>query len=297
MNGILKIPLQFLILFIGVLVFLFYQFNQPPLFFNDSVQEKVYQTAYADDYITLDKQHNLLFDQKKAKILEWTAAIDNNEAAVAEILGGEVKQLEKDMKSVEKEAKVIIGKAIPDAETQDRDYIFLSFIMKHMPQGIIGLLLAMIFSAAMSSTSSELSALGSTTTVDFYKRNINKAGTDKQYLVASKWFTFGWGVFAISFAAFAGLLENLIQAVNILGSLFYGTILGIFVVAFYVKWIKGTPVFIAALIAELFVLYCFFYTEIAYLNFNLIGCAMVVIISMLLQTIIGDSPKRKLPVT
>ena len=138
-------------------------------------------------------------------------------------------------------------------------------------------------SAAMSSTSSELNALGSTTTIDFYKRNFVKDGSERNYLVASKVFTLIWGLLAITFAAFASLLENLIQAVNILGSLFYGTILGLFVVSFYIKYVKGTAVFIAGLIGQAFVVYCFFFTEIAYLNFNIIGCLTVVVISMLIQ--------------
>jgi len=288
MNGMLKIPFQFIILFIGVLIFLFYQFNRPPLFFNESVQAKVYQTEYSDEYSQLDLQHQEVFNEKKAKIIEWTAALDANDEGRSNEIGAEVNVLENSMKSLEKDAETVIGKALPNlptAEKQDRDYVFISFIMKYMPKGIIGLLLAMILSAAMSSTSSELNALGSTTTVDIYKRNFAKEKSERHYLRASRWFTFAWGAFAISFAAFAGLLENLIQAVNILGSLFYGTILGIFVVAFYVKWINGTAVFIAAIIAELFVLYCFFFTEIAYLNFNLIGCAVVVFISIVIQKI------------
>ena len=199
----------------------------------------------------------------------------------------EVKVLDQEMRTLESEASVLISKADPTAETEDRDYIFLSFIMTHMPQGIVGLLLAVIFSAAMSSTSSELNALGSTTTIDFYKRNFSRNGSDRQYLIASKLFTLMWGLLAIAFATFASQLENLIQAVNILGSLFYGTILGLFVVSFYVKFVKGTAVFIAGIIAQSFVVYCFFFTEIAYLNFNIIGCVVVVVISMLLQTVIG----------
>ena len=198
-----------------------------------------------------------------------------------------MKDLEQEMRNLENEASVLISKSDPSAETEDRDYIFLSFVMKHMPHGIVGLLLAVIFSAAMSSTSSELNALGSTTTIDFYKRNFSRQGSERQYLLASKIFTLVWGLLAISFAAFASLLENLIQAVNILGSLFYGTILGLFVVSFYIKYVKGTAVFIAALIAEAFVVYCFFFTEIAYLNFNIIGCVAVVLVSMLLQSVLG----------
>jgi Na+/proline symporter len=164
--------------------------------------------------------------------------------------------------------------------------------MNHLPQGIVGLLFAVIFSAAMSSTSGELNALASTSTVDFYKRLTPTTKSDKNYLNASRWFTLAWGLIAISFATFASLLDNLIQAVNILGSLFYGTVLGLFLVAFYIKFVRGTAVFVAALVGEAVVLYCFFFTDIAYLHFNIIGCATVVLLSMMLQGIWGRGIKK-----
>lgn len=286
-NGILKIPLQFVILFIGVLVFLFYQFNPPPIFFNDPVKENVYTTEYADSFKALEQEHLDVFEQKREKIDELIDAFGANDGIKEEQLSGELNALEADLRVLEQQATTIISKADPLAETEDRDYVFLSFVMKHMPTGIIGLLLAVIFSAAMSSTSGELNALGSTTTIDFYKRNFVKDGSERNYLVASKVFTLIWGLLAITFAAFASMLENLIQAVNILGSLFYGTILGLFVVSFYIKYVKGTAVFIAGLIGQAFVVYCFFFTEIAYLNFNIIGCVTVVVISMLIQAVLN----------
>ena len=286
-NGILKIPMQFIILFIGILVFLFYQFNQPPVFFNTVVKDKVYTTEYAQAFRSVEEQHGKIFDEKREKIDDLISAFDSDNEQRIDELSSEVKGLDQEMRDLETEASMLISKADPSAETEDRDYIFLSFVMQHMPHGIVGLLLAVIFSAAMSSTSSELNALGSTTTIDFYKRNFSKNGSDRQYLVASKVFTLIWGILAISFAAFASLLENLIQAVNILGSLFYGTILGLFVVSFYVKFVKGTAVFIAGIIGQAFVVYCFFFTEIAYLNFNIIGCITVVLISVILQSIFG----------
>jgi SSS family solute:Na+ symporter len=286
-NGILKIPLQFVILFIGVLVFLFYQFNQPPIFFNSVVKNEVYKTEYAEAFRSVEEQHGAKFEAKKEKIDALILAFDTDDENKIDGLSQEVKGIDAEMRELENEAAVLISKGDPTAETEDRDYVFLSFVLQHMPHGIIGLLLAVIFSAAMSSTSSELNALGSTTTIDFYKRNFARHGSDRQYLVASKVFTLIWGLLAISFAAFASQLENLIQAVNILGSLFYGTILGLFVVSFYVKFVKGTAVFIAGIIAQAFVVYCFFFTEIAYLNFNIIGCVAVVLISSILQAIIG----------
>jgi solute:Na+ symporter, SSS family len=287
LNGILKIPMQFVILFIGVLVFLFYQFNAPPIFFNSPLKAKVYETSYSVSFKELEAEHYKIFEKKRDKIHEMVDAFKSENSDAANTIAAEVNALSGDMKTLEDDAVAIISMANPKAETEDRDYIFLSFVMEHMPKGIVGLLLAVIFSAAMSSTSSELNALGSTTTIDFYKRNFNRTGSDRQYLVASKFFTFVWGVLAISFAAFASLLENLIQAVNILGSLFYGTILGLFVVSFYIKFVQSHAVFWAAIAAELFVIYCFFFTDIAYLNFNIIGCLMVVALSLIIQMILG----------
>jgi len=286
-NGLLKIPMQFIILFIGILVFLFYQFNQPPIFFNKVVKDKVYTTEFSEAFQLVEEQHGNKFDEKLGKIDELILAFDSDDEKQIDELSLEVKGLEQEMRDLENEASILISKADPSAETEDRDYIFLSFVMQHMPHGIVGLLLAVIFSAAMSSTSSELNALGSTTTIDFYKRNFSRNGSEREYLIASKVFTMIWGLLAISFAAFASQLENLIQAVNILGSLFYGTILGLFVVSFYIKFVKGTAVFIAGIIGQAFIVYCFFFTEIAYLNFNIIGTITVVLISVILQFIMG----------
>jgi Na+/proline symporter len=215
-------------------------------------------------------------------------AFDTKNHAEIDQITNKVLTSEKKMKDLQTQALGLVKKANPEAETEDRDYIFLSFVMDNLPKGIIGLLLAVIFSAAMSSTSSELNALASTTTVDFYKRNIVKNGSDKKYLIASKLFTLMWGLIAISFATFASMLENLIQAVNLLGSLFYGTILGIFLVAFYVKYVRGTAVFIAAIFAEIFVLFCYYFTNIAYLHFNIIGCLLVVIVGIIVEADLRD---------
>ncbi len=186
------------------------------------------------------------------------------------------------------EVKAVIRQADPGAETNDKDYVFINFILNYMPVGVIGLLLAMIFSAAMSSTAAELNALGSTTTVDIYKRSINRSSSDATDLRASKGLTMLWGIIAIAFALFASLFENLIQFVNIVGSLFYGTMLGFFLIAFFLKWVRsGTAVFIAAIIAELVVLYTYFFTNIGYLFYNLIGCGVMVLIAVLLQPLVG----------
>ncbi len=287
-NAILKIPMQFVILFIGVLVFVFYQFNAPPIIFNGAAKDQVYASQYSGEMKELESEHHMLFEEKKNDLNYMVEAFETKNHAEIDQITNKVLASEEKMKNLQTQALGLVKKANPEAETEDRDYIFLSFVMDNLPKGIVGLLLAVIFSAAMSSTSSELNALASTTTVDFYKRNIVKNGSDKKYLIASKLFTLMWGLIAITFATFASMLENLIQAVNLLGSLFYGTILGIFLVAFYVKYVRGTAVFIAAIFAEIFVLFCYYFTNIAYLHFNIIGCLLVVIVGVIVEADLRD---------
>lgn len=285
-NGLLKIPMQFIILFIGVMVFVFYQFNQPPVFFNDAARSKVYNTAYAGEMRRLEEQHTTLFEQKQEVVQSLAAALKSNNEIGVSRAQSEIAGIERESQQVRDQVKELIAQAAPGTETKDTDYVFISFVMKYLPTGLVGLLLAVIFSAAMSSSASELNALASTTVVDIYKRNLRKGGSDRHYLMASKLFTVAWGAAAISFAMFASLYDNLIEAVNIIGSIFYGTILGIFLVAFYIRAVKGNAVFIAAVLAEAVVLYCFYFTEIAFLWFNVIGCGLVVVFSYLLQLLL-----------
>lgn len=291
MNGLLKVPMQFMILFIGVLVFVFYQFVAPPLFFNKAGEQEVLHSPYAQEYKDQQEAYDALFLLKKEKTTALQAAWKEGNTAKAEALTKDVQKLEGAVLRVRKDARKVIQKADPEIETKDTDYVFITFVMHHLPHGFIGLLLAVIFSAAMSSTSSELNALASTATVDIYKRHLKKEASDRHYLNASRWLTFGWGLFAIGFATFASLLDNLIQAVNIIGSLFYGTMLGIFLVAFFIKYIKGNAVFWAAILAELSVLAFFFFSDLGYLWFNLIGCGIVVMLSLLFQRL-GPQTKR-----
>ncbi|WP_242926999.1 sodium:solute symporter [Pontibacter vulgaris] len=290
-NGLLKIPMQFMILFIGVMVFVFYQFNQPPVFFNEAIKSKVQTSAYAGEMRQLEEKHTSVFGQKQEAVKGLVTALRTDDAVAIAAAESNVNSLTAATKEVRNEVKALIAKAAPDAETRDTDYVFISFVMKYLPEGLVGLLLAVIFCAAMSSVSSELNALASTTVVDIYKRTINPSGTDHHYLNASKLFTVAWGITAILFATFASMLDNLIQAVNIIGSIFYGTILGIFLVAFYFKYIRGHAVFIAALLAEAVVLYCFLYTDIAFLWFNVIGCGLVIVFGFIAQAIIGEKTK------
>lgn len=282
-NGLLKIPMQFIILFIGVMVFVFYLFVQPPVYFNKTETNKLLDTEYKSDYINLQNTHSRLFEIKKNQTYALVDAINRNDERAIEQLQQEIAQTDADSKKNKAEVYSLIKKVNPDAEQRDTDYVFITFIMDHLPHGLIGLLLAVIFSAAMSSTSSELNALASTTTIDIYKRSVAKNRSDKHYLNASKLLTLLWGILAILFATFASKAENLIQFVNIVGSLFYGTILGIFLSAFYIKKIEGNAVFWAAIIAESIVLSLFFFTDIAYLLYNIIGCVLVIFIGLMIQ--------------
>lgn len=275
-NAIFKIPMQYFILLTGVMVFVFYQFHQSPLFFNPLGEEMVQSSEYAADYEAIQEEYNLLVEQKSALSLDF---LQNNDATV----GQEILDLNIRERALREEAKVVISQADPIIETNDKDYVFITFIIHHLPKGVIGLLLAVIFSAAMSSTAAELNALATTSVIDIYKRTIRPGRSSGHYLIASKAATLLWGMIAIFFATFGTLFENLIQLVNIIGSIFYGTILGIFLVAFYVRYVGANAVFIAALIAEAFVIYLYFTSDIGFLWYNVIGCGLVVAISVLIQ--------------
>ena len=295
MNGFLKIPMQFIILFIGVMVFVFYQFFLPPVVFNKVQTDKLRQSQYAGEFEGLEADYAENFEESRLSYLEMLDAIDKEDNGRETEIREKLHVLKSEQKAIREEVKELIVTNDPVAETRDTDYVFMRFVMDNLPKGIIGLLFAVIFSAAMSSTASELNALGSTTTIDLYKRSIKKEGSDKHYLKSSKLFTAFWGIGAILFATYASLFENLIQAVNLLGSLFYGTILGIFLVAFFMKWVKGQAVFIGALLSQILVLFVHFSNgdvmdgnlwEIGFLWYNPIGCLAVMLFAALLQMII-----------
>ncbi|MFC1492343.1 sodium:solute symporter [candidate division KSB1 bacterium] len=282
-NGMVKIPMQFAILFIGAMVFVFYQFVTPPVFFNSVETENIKNSTYAAEYSRLETEYDRIHIERQDQIREMLAAVESGNDPE---LNNSLEKLESSKSAaagIREEAVGLIQRANPEADTDDTNYIFLNFVVSFLPVGLVGLILAAILSASMSSTSAELNALASTTIVDIYKRMFKKEASDRHYLIASKLATVFWGIFAVNFALFANRLGSLIEAVNILGSLFYGTILGIFLIAFYLKKIGGTATFIAALIAETVVIACFFITEIPYLWFNMIGCVIVVIIALLLN--------------
>lgn len=302
MNGFLKIPMQFLILFIGVLVFVFYQFITPPIHFNQVQTESLRKSSYAPELARLEGAFQANFDSSKVVYSQLLTAMDQEEEATVAGLTGTLKSLKEGQQEIRTEVKSLLLTHDPEAETRDTDYVFMRFVMDYLPPGVVGLLFAVIFTAAMSSSSSELNALGSTTTVDLYKRSIRKEASDSHYVRSSKLFTAFWGFGAILFATYASLFENLIQAVNLLGSLFYGTILGIFIVGFFVKWIKGKAVFIAAIGSQVLILVVHFFNgkglmglewNIGFLWYNAIGCLAVVLFGLILQLFVGSSSIKK----
>jgi SSS family transporter len=285
-NGVLKIPMQFLILSVGVLVFVFYQFTAPPLLFNDALRERAMKTGAAAELTALETKWGEVHAKKRAEVERYLAQPEGQRDR-APLLSAA-----KDSAALRAEARAVVARAVPGAETKDSDYIFIGFVKRWLPSGLLGLLVTVIFAAAMSSIASELAALGATTTNDFYRRLKRRKPDDREVLKVSRLFTVGWGLVAIAFASFAALIDNLIQAVNILGSLFYGTVLGLFVVAFFVKRVQGHAVFFAGLGAQATVLALYWTTKIGYLWFNVIGCGLVVVLGLGLQSA-GLRPKAK----
>jgi Na+/proline symporter len=290
-NGILKIPMQFLILLTGVLVFVFYQFNTSPVFFNQSVLNRINNTEAKAEIMALQAKKDSITLEKSLILKEIYSK--NAPSADHDEKKALIRSLMQEEKGIMSATKEVIAKSSPDAETNDKDYVFISFILNHLPQGLVGLLLAVIFCAAMSSTAAELNALAATTTVDFYKRKWADNRQEDHYVKSTKVFTLIWGLIAIAFASIGTLFENLIQLVNIVGSVFYGTILGIFLTGFYFKRVGGNAVFTGAVIAEAIVLFTFFFTETGYLWLNLIGCVCVILFSSIIQMIRPSGMKTK----
>ncbi|MDO6490919.1 MAG: sodium:solute symporter [Cellulophaga sp.] len=282
-NGILKIPMQFFILLVGVMVFVFYQYNSSPLNFNPAATSKVENSVYAEDYKLLEKEHKVIAEQRVIIQNKLSEALDNNNTAAQANAKNKIIALNAKEKLGRDAAKTLITQADASVETNDTDYVFIHFILNYLPQGIIGLLLAVILSAAMSSTASELNALGTISALDIYKRSIKQGQTEEHYVKASKVLTLIWGIIAILIACVASLFDNLIQLVNIIGSIFYGNVLGIFLLAFFFKYVKGNAVFVAAIITQVIVIIGWWLDWMSYLWLNAFGCALVVSIAMLLE--------------
>jgi len=286
-NGLFKIPMQFFILFVGVMVFIFFQFERPPLHFNPANVEIVQSKQIEEDqFATINEEYAKVFDQKRNTLLELIKGRRQENPETQEATRLQLMELYNQEQQIRLQADELITQSQSDAETKDSDYVFITFVLNYLPIGIVGLLLAVIFSAAMSSTASELNALSTTTVIDLYKRYWKPDASDRHYLGASKLFTVFWGIIALLFATYASLFENLIEAVNIIGSIFYGSVLGVFVVAFFMKFIKGTAVFWGAVIAQLtvFAIY-FFVDDLAYLWLNAYGCLLVMLASSIIQFI------------
>lgn len=276
-NGLLKIPMQFTVLLTGLMVYIFFLFQQPPLHFNEVNRTNVMKSAGAEAYSNLEKRYNLVYNERKQFLEE---NIQDNQLSNPEF-SNKFKLFNDSIKSLRVEAREQISNVNPQAKVKDEDYIFMYYVLNYFPAGVIGLLLAMIFSAAMSSTASEINALATTFIVDIYRRNWKKDMEDDHYLKMSKRATLVWGILLMIFAVWAAPLENLIQAVNILGSLFYGTILGIVLTAIFLKRVNSNGVIIGAIIAESTVILGYVFSEIGFLWFNVIGCLIVMSIGLL----------------
>ncbi|MCB4797798.1 sodium:solute symporter family transporter [Neotamlana laminarinivorans] len=317
-NGLLKVPMQFFILLVGVMVFVFYQFNPAPLNFIDASTQKVLASEYAEEYKSLQQKQNELFQQKKTLSIQLAKnnttetkyklqkldsiekihrlhskflikkAIDTSYANTYLKLNNELKNITTNTqayKNKQEELATFYKDAAKDTQTNDRDYMFITFILSYLPKGLIGLLLAVILSAAMSSTASEVNALATITAIDLYGRNYKGEKDENHMVKMTKFFTLGWGIVAIIIACFANLAENLIQLVNIIGSIFYGNVLGIFLLAFFFKFIKANAVFTAAIITQIIVIIGWWFNWMPYLWLNLFGCVLVMILAIIIQVL------------
>ncbi len=286
-NGILKIPMQFFILLVGVMVFVFFQFNSAPIHFNPNGSKAIQNTEYAAEFSDLEQKLNEIAQDKKDFTMQYAHQLNQNFENKA--LQQKITALGLKEKDLRERAKTLIKQADSTIETNDKDYVFIYYVLNYLPIGFVGLLLAAIFSAAMSSTASALNALASTTTIDIYKRNVKAEKSEIHYVKSTQWFTVLWGLVAIAFACYASLFENLIQFVNILGSVFYGTILGIFLVGFYFKSVKGEALFWGAVISQASIFYIFYLDIVSYLWLNVIGSVLTIALSLILQKIL---PKK-----
>jgi solute:Na+ symporter, SSS family len=283
------VPMQFFILLLGAIVFMFYQFEKPPVYFNQPAYERALENGYGPQLTALQTQFDAVFAQKRAAIRAVSDALPKDRDAAM----SKLRRLEAQTSELRSRTKAVLVKAGVDPKSKESDYVFITFILQQMPHGIVGLLIAVILSATMSATAATLNALGSTTAIDFYRPLIRPNASDHHYVVAAQALTAAWGLVAIGIASFASLVENLIEAGNILGSIFYGSILGLFLAAFFIRRVTGSAVFFAALLAQTLVFVLFATTNIGYLWYNFIGCAAVLILAPVLQQTIfriADTP-------
>jgi len=291
MNGALKVPMQFFILLVGVMVFIFFQFNKSPLHFNPNNTRMIENSAYKGQYQELENKLDAVLDEKNEITLLYSGQL--NQDYDNPILEEKMISLNENEQNIRKEASELIKKADPKAETNDKDYVFIYFILNYLPHGLIGLLLAVIFSAAMSSSASGLYAIASASSIDLYKSHV-KNKTDEEYLKATKVSVIFWGIICILTACVINLFENLIQLVNIIGSIFYGTVLGIFLIALFIKYVKAKAVFWTALFTQIAIIYIFLLDVVGYLWLNLIGTLGVIILSIIVQFFINMNSEKKM---
>ena len=294
-NAVFKIPMQFFILLLGVLIFVFYRFERPPVYFNKAAWSLQADRDKGGKLRSLDSAFTLAHAEERRQIEDWIGARHAGNAQAEAAARQAALRAQERVEAVRAETRAALDAASPGAKANDSDYVFITFILDHLPHGLIGLLVTAFFAAALSSKSGELNALGSTTTVDVYRHIVRREASDAHYVVASKVFTAFWGLVAIGFALFANLAENLIQAVNILGSIFYGVVLGLFLVAFFFKGVGGTAVFWAAIAAQALVFVLYSTLSISYLWYNVIGCAACILLGILLQAALGLSGARQAP--
>jgi len=291
-NAGVKVPMQFFILLLGAIVFMFYQFEKPPVYFNQPAYERAMESGYAPQLTQLQTQSDEVFTQKRAAIRALsTASPSERDTAM-----NEVRKLDAEAHTLRDQTKAVLVQAGVDPKSKESDYVFITFILQQMPHGIVGLLIAVILCATMSAMAATLNALGSTTAIDFYRPLIRPNASDHHYVVAAQALTAAWGLIAIGVASFASLVENLLEAGNILGSVFYGSILGLFLTAFFIRRVTGSAVFFAALIAQTLVFVLFATTNIGYLWYNLIGCAAVLILASVLQQTLFRSAEASVEV-
>ncbi|GAA4305562.1 sodium:solute symporter family transporter [Compostibacter hankyongensis] len=283
MNGVVKVPMQFLILLIGALLLVFYQFYESPVLFNKAQLQQVRHSPYAGQLNGIQRQYDELARQKKEEVQQMIGALHRGDEAAVTGMQRQLGASRDREAQLRADAQHVIKQADPAADTNDTNYIFLYFVLDKLPAGLVGLLIAIIFLAAWGSIAAALNSLSSTTIVDFYQRLYRKDRTDIHYLNVSRWCTLFWGIFCILVAQFANRMGSLIEAVNVLGSLFYGTILGVFLVAFYLKKVTGTPTFWAALITEGCIILIYWWNIVSFLWLNVIGCAMVLLLAVAIQ--------------
>ncbi|HEX8323504.1 MAG TPA: sodium:solute symporter [Tepidisphaeraceae bacterium] len=294
-NAVCKIPMQFFILLLGVGLFVFYQFERPPVFFNQVAWATAARQDTTGELRSFESRFAAAHEEKQARIVTWLAARRAGDAPAAEAARTAARLAHQQSEAVRLEARTALQRLAQGAKANDADYVFITFILQHLPHGLIGLLVAAFFAATLSSKAGELNALGSTTVVDLYRHVVRRDADDAHYVAASRLFTVLWGLVAIVFALFANMVENLVQAVNIVGSIFYGVVLGMFLVAFFLKHVGGTAIFVAAIAAQLLVFALYFTLSISYLWYNLIGCAACIVLGLLLQLVLPRTPSPREP--